>query len=217
MSIRILLADDHEIVLNGLRALLEQQPSMEVIEEVKDGREAVQITFEQMPDLVVMDVAMPGMNGIEATRRITKKHPEVKVLCLSMHSDKRFVLAALEAGASGYLLKECALEELIRAIRIVEANRIYLSPAVAGVVVDAYKNVRAAPKTSALSLLTAREREVLQLLAEGYSTKDIADRLFVSVKTVSTHREHVMDKLDIHSIAGLTKYAIREGLTSADL
>ncbi len=216
MSIGILLADDHQLFLDGLHALLAQQPGMEVVAEARDGQEAVRAALEHRPDVVVMDVSMPGMNGIEATRQITKRLPTVKVLSLSMHADKRFVLAVLEAGASGYLLKESALEELVRAIRAVEAGQTYLSPAIAGVVVEAYKADHPKTASSMFSLLTAREREVLQLIAEGRSTKEIAELLCVSVKTVSTHREHLMKKLNLYSIAGLTKYAIREGLTSTE-
>jgi DNA-binding NarL/FixJ family response regulator len=216
MSIRIVLADDHGIFVAGLRSLLEQQPDMEVIGDARDGLDAVNLALDKKPDVVVMDVSMPGMNGIEATHQIRAKRPETKVLCLSMHSDKRFVAAVLEAGASGYLLKECALEELIRAVRTVMAGQTYLSPPVAGPLVADYKANRPAGDTMSRSLLTDREREVLQLLAEGHTAKAIAGRLEVSVKTVSTHREHVMRKLDIHSVAGLTKYAIREGLTSTD-
>ena len=216
MSIGILLADDHQLFLDGLHALLAQQPGMEVVAEARDGQEAVRAALKHRPDVVVMDISMPGMNGIEATRQITKRLPEVKVLSLSMHADKRFVLAVLEAGASGYLLKESALEELVRAIRAVEAGQTYLSPAIAGFVVEAYKAAHPKTASSMFSLLTAREREVLQLIAEGRSTKEIAELLCVSVKTVSTHREHLMKKLNLYSIAGLTKYAIREGLTSTE-
>ncbi len=213
MSVRVVLADDHTMFLRGLRALLEKEPDLEVIAEVKDGREAVRVAHEKMPDLIVMDVTMPGMNGIEATREITAHLPKVKVLCLSMHSEERFVAAVLEGGASGYLLKECALEELLRAVRAVMANQTYLSPAITGTVMEGYKAHRSG-HPSPFSLLTGREREILQLLAEGHSTKDIAARLHLSVKTIDTHRHRIMDKLNIHSIAGLTKYAIRHGLTT---
>ena len=215
MKIRILIADDHVMFLQGLRALLDPEPDMQVIGESRDGAEAIRAVRELTPDLVIMDNSMPGMNGIEATVRITAEASSIKVLCLSMHSEARFVERAIEAGASGYLLKDCAFQELAIAIREIMANRTYLSPAIAGVVVDAMRRRKSNVKLpSDHALLTDREREVLQLLAEGYSAKSIGERLCLSVKTVATHRQHVMDKLVIHNIAGLTKYAIREGLTS---
>lgn len=215
MSIRIVLADDHTMFLSGLRTLLEKEPDLEVVAKVKDGREAIRVVHEKRPDLVVMDVSMPGMNGIEATRQITAKLPRVKVLCLSMHSEEQFVTAVLEGGASGYLLKECAFDELLTAIRTVMANQIFLSPTITTTVVQNYRAQRGATQPSPVSPLTDREREVLQLIAEGHSTKDIAARLHLSVKTIDTHRHRIMDKLSIHSVAGLTKYAIRRGLTTA--
>jgi DNA-binding NarL/FixJ family response regulator len=215
MSIRILLADDHALIIEGLRALLVQHPDMEVIAVVPDGREAIRVACAERPDVVIMDVSMPGMNGIEATRQLTTELPEVKVLCLSMHADRHFVLAMLDAGAAGYVLKQRTETELVRAIRTVVGNQTYLCPSVAGLVLDAYKAAQAFGPTSALSLLTAREREVLQLIAEGHSNREMAARLGVSVKTINTHREHLMTKLDLHSVAALTKFAIREGLTSS--
>lgn len=211
MTIRILLADDHPILRVGLRSLLSAQPDVEILAEVEDGFAAVEAVRTQQPDVVVIDVSMPGMNGLEATRRITAEAPGVKVLCLSMHSDRRFVNAALRSGARGYLLKECALEALVTAIRTVLAGQIYVSPGLADAVLIGYRG-----DDSALSLLTTREREVLQLLAEGHAVSGIATRLCVSVKTVGTHREHLMQKLGTHSLASLTKFAIREGLTSAE-
>ena len=215
MSIRIVLADDHTMFLSGLHTLLEKEPDLEVVAKVKDGREAIRVVHEKRPDLVVMDVSMPGMNGIEATRQITATLPRVKVLCLSMHSEEQFVTAVLEGGASGYLLKECALDELLTAIHTVMANQIFLSPTITTTVVQNYRAQRGATQPSPVSPLTDREREVLQLIAEGHSTKDIAARLHLSVKTIDTHRHRIMDKLRIHSVAGLTKYAIRRGLTTA--
>ncbi len=217
MSIRILLADDHKIVRDGLRALLKNQSGMEVIAEAGDGRSTVQMVQELLPNVVIMDIAMPDMNGIEATRQITATAPNVKIVALSMHSDKRFVAEMLKAGASGYLLKDCAFEELDNAIRAVIANRIYLSPKLADIIIKDY--TRLFPKTefSVFSILTLREREVLQLLAEGKTTKEISSSLNISAKTVETYRKQLMDKLDIHSIAELTKYAVREGLTSLDI
>ena len=216
MSLRIVLVDDHLLFVDGLRALLEEQVDMDVVGDARDGLGAVKQVSETKPHLVVMDVSMPGMNGIEATHQILAKRPETKVLCLSMHAETRFVTAVLEAGASGYLLKECALDELIRAVRVVAAGQTYLSPRIAGCIVDDYKMRCRKDAEGAFSSLTHREREVLQLLAEGHSAKAVAKRLAISPKTVGTHREHVMKKLDIHSIAGLTKYAVREGLTSIE-
>ncbi len=217
MTIRILLADDHELFLAGIRTVLEQETDMEVIAEAKDGRAAIETALEEKPDMVVMDVNMPSLNGIEATRQIVAKLPNVKVLCLSMHHERRLVLAVLNAGASAYVVKESALNELIDAIRNVVRGRTYLSPAIAGTVIEAYKAARSTEEAAPFDVLTDREREVLQLIAEGCTTRKIADRLNVSGKTVSTHREHIMRKLNLHSVAEMTKYAIREGITSADL
>lgn len=216
MSIRILLADDHKIVREGLRALLEGQPDVKVVAEAEDGRTAVQLAQKLSPDVAIMDVTMPGLNGIEATRRIVAEVPGVRVIALSMHSDRRFVAEMFKAGASGYLLKDCAFEELARAINTVVANQLYLSPEIADVVVEDYVRHLTETNPWALSDLTSREREVLQLLAEGKSTRQIASDLHLSVNTVATHRQHIMEKLDIDNIAGLTKYAIRAGLTSPE-
>jgi len=217
MTIRIVLADDHRLFIAGLRTLLDEQPDMEVIGEAKDGRAAVTMVSDKRPHVVVMDVSMPGMNGIEATRQILADRPLTNVLCLSMHAEERFVTAVLDAGASGYLLKDCGPEELVGAVRDVAAGKTYLSPSVTGPIVDDLKARRKVDDSAtAFSRLTDRERQVLQLLAEGHSAKAIADRLDVSVKTVGTHREHIMKKLDLRSVAGLTKYAIREGLTTTD-
>ena len=216
MSIRIVLADDHHIVRDGLRSLLEEQGDMEVIAEAENGRDAVALAAELRPDVVVMDVGMPDLNGMEATRQVLKRARGTRVVALSMHSDRRFVAGMLEAGASGYVIKDAAFEELARAIRAVVDGRTFLCPAVAGVVVGDYLNRRAAGEPAPARPLTPREREVLQLLAEGSATKQIAARLGVSVKTVETHRSRIMAKLNIRSVAELTKYAIREGLTSLD-
>ncbi len=215
MSIRILLVDDHKIMRDGLRTLLAQQSDMEVVAEADTGRRAVSLAKELDPDVVIMDVGMPELNGIEAARRIRHESPEVKVIALSMHSDRRFVAGMLGAEASGYLLKDCAFEELARAIHTVMSGQIYVSPGIAKTVLEDY--VRTVSSSGGTRpTLSPREREVLQLLAEGRSTKQIAHALSVSVKTVETHRAQVMEKLDIHSIAELTKYAIREGLTSLE-
>ncbi|MEW5722024.1 MAG: response regulator transcription factor [Thermodesulfobacteriota bacterium] len=216
MTVRIVLADDHNIVREGLRSLIEKEMGLEVVGEAEDGRTTVRLAAELKPDLVIMDVSMPDLNGIEATRQITREQPGTRVLALSMHSDKRFVAGILKAGASGYLLKDCAFEEMAGAIKAVVTGGTYLSPAVAGPVIHDYVRGLKEGEFSTSTLLTAREREVLQLLAEGHTTKDIATRLNVSVKTVETHRRQLMDKLDLHTVAALTKFAIREGLTTLD-
>jgi len=216
MSIRILLADDHKITRQGLRSLLDKQQDMEVVAEAEDGRTAVRLVGELSPNVVIMDVTMPDLNGIEATRQIVGQSPDVKIIALSMHSDTLFVTEMLRSGASGYLLKDCAFEELSRAIHAVVAGKTYLSPSVSGVVVDDYLHRLSKADFSDSQVLTDREREVLQLLAEGKSTKQIALKLHISVKTVETHRRQMMNKLDIHTVAELTKYAIRKGLTSLE-
>lgn len=216
MSIKILLADDHKIVRDGLRSLLEKHPDMEVVAEAENGRKAVQLAQKRKPDVVIMDISMPDLNGVEATRQMIKELPKVKVIGLSMHSDRRFVLGMFRAGASGFLLKDCAFEELASAINAVVTNQPYLSPSIGGTVIEEYVHRIAQAESGASAVLTPREREVLQLLAEGWSTKKIASHLNISVKTVETHRRHIMAKLKVHSIAELTKYAIREGLTSLE-
>lgn len=216
MSIRIIIADDHQIVRQGLSTLLAKEPDMEVVAEAENGRKVVQMAKELSPHIVIMDVNMPDLNGIEATRQILHASPAVKVIALSMHTDRRFVVNMLKAGACGYLLKDCAFEELAHAIRLVMANKTYLSPGVSDIVIKDYVRGLSTPGSSAFSVLTAREREVLQLMAEGKTTSQIAEHLHISVKTVETHRQQVMHKLGIHSIAELTKYAIREGLTSLE-
>ncbi|MCF6289703.1 MAG: response regulator transcription factor [Desulfobacterales bacterium] len=215
MTIRILLADDHKIMRAGLCSLLEKQPDMEVVAEAENGRRAVQMTIEHKPDVVIMDVSMPELNGIEATRQIVAAVPGTRIIALSMYSDKRFVVGMLQAGAAGFLLKDCASQDLARAINAVASGKNYLSPEIAGVMIEDYVH-RFAVADATTQVLTAREREVLQLIAEGWATREIAGRLYVSVKTVETHRRKIMKKLDIHSVADLTKYAIREGLTSLE-
>ena len=220
MAIRILIADDHKIVCDGLKAMLEAQPDMEIVAQADNGREAVKLAQKQKPDMIIMDVAMPDLNGLEAVRQILSNNPHIKVIALSMHADKRYVTGMLSSGASGYILKHCAFEELVHAIRIVLSNQVYLSPTIAGIVVKELaqsKSPRARQSISASpQALTSREREVLQLIAEGHSAREIALRLHLSVKTVETHRRQMMEKLEIRSIADLTKFAIREGLTSLD-
>ena len=217
MKIRVLIGDDHKIVRQGLRSLLEKQPDIEVIAEAEDGRTAVRLAQEMMPNVVVMDVAMPDLNGIEATHQILTNAPDTKVIALSMYSDKRVILNMLRAGASGYLPKDCAFEELVQAIRAVAANKTYLSPTIVDVMVKNYFHRLEKVNSTAFSILSHRECEVLQLLAEGKSIKEVAHYLSVSIRTIETHRQQIMKKLNIHSIAELTKYAIREGLTSLDV
>ena len=218
MAIRVLLADDHRLFRSGLRSLLQQRSDMEVVGEAEDGREAAEMAASLVPDVVIMDITMPGLNGMEATRQIASRHPQVKVIALSVHSDRRFVENMLKAGASGYLLKDSSLEEVVRAIKAVLDNQTYLSPAIAGIVVEDLLRRPPAEEGGRPSLasLSSREREVLQLLAEGLSTKQIAARLFLSSKTVETHRRHIMEKTATGNLAELTKFAIREGITSLD-
>jgi len=216
MSVRILLADDHGIIRQGLHSLLEKQPDMEVVAEAEDGRRALDLVQELLPDIVIMDVTMPNLNGVDATRQIVDRFPKVKVIALSIHSNRRFVADMLKAGASGYILKECLFDELVRAIRTVTTDSIYLSPRITSIVIDDYVNIMPDDEVSISSVLTDREREVLQLLAEGKSTKQIALALHVSTKTIEANRRQIMEKLDIHSVAELTKYAVREGLTSLE-
>ncbi len=214
MKIRILLADDHRLMSTGLRSLLGKEPDMAVVGEAYDGRMAVRLAEELAPHVVVLDVTMPDLNGIEAARQILKRTPATKVLALSMHCDHRYVSEMLLAGASGYLVKDCALEELAQAIRVVHDGQRYLSPKVTSAVVDEYVRRLGGDRPRAMSVLTNREREVLQLLAEGRTTKQIARRLHVSPKTIETHRRQLMQKLDLHSVAELTKFAVKEGITS---
>ena len=216
MSVKILLADDHRIMRSGLRSLLDKEPDMEVVAEAENGRMTVELARKLSPDVVLMDITMPDLNGIEASRQILAQVPDVKVVALSMHSDEQFVAEMLDAGASGYLLKDCAFEELCLAIRAVVANQHYLSPGVASIVVKDYRRELLRTEPSIAPVLTAREREVLQLVAEGKSSKKIASLLYVSVKTVEAHRHQIMQKLNIYTVAELTKYAIRKGITSLE-
>ncbi|HKJ67887.1 MAG TPA: response regulator transcription factor [bacterium] len=216
MAIKLLLADDHEIILEGLHTLLSKEPDLEVVGEVKDGRQAVKAAQELEPDIVIMDITMPSLNGIEATRQMVEDLPDIKILVLSMHMGREYVAEALEAGASGYLLKDCAFQELIKAIRAVSNGKVYLSQEITSLVVDDYVHKLSNMKDVKRDTLTSREREVLQLIAEGKSTKQIADLLFLSPKTIETYRSRLKNKLNMDSIADLTKYALREGLTSLD-
>ena len=214
MSIRILLADDHAIVRQGLSSLIEKQSDMEVVAGAEDGRRAFGLVRELVPDIVIMDISMPNLNGVEATSEIVREFPKVKVIALSIHSNRPFVADMLKAGASGYVLKECLFDELVEAIRVVAGGGTYLSPRISGVIVDDYVRRLSAADDSPLAALTTREREVLQLLAEGKTVKRIALELYVSTKAIEANRRRIMLKLGIDNIAELTKYAIREGLTS---
>ena len=216
MSIKVLIVDDHKIVREGLSVLLGNRDGLKVIGEANNGRMAVQLAHEMSPDVILMDLTMPEMNGIDATRRIVDECPGVRILALSMHSDRRYIEAALAAGASGFVLKDCAFDELAGAIRDVAADCFYLSPRIAGVVVRDYLGKRGRVETSPVGRLTPREREVLQLIAEGKNTKEVAFTLDVSAKTIETQRVNIMRKLGTSSIAELTKHAIREGLTTLD-
>jgi two-component system response regulator NreC len=213
MSIKIIVVDEHKILREGLSTLIAKQPDMEIIGEATDGREALELLEKLMPDLILMDVTMPNLNGIEATRKIKSKNPEIEIIALSLHSDRRYVLGMIDAGASGYLLKECAFEELVRAINTVMAKKKYLSPGISDILIEEYVKKTTQEKPTIYSKLTPREREILQLIAEGKNTKEIARYLFISVKTVETHRRHIKKKLKVQSVAELTKIAIREGLT----
>jgi DNA-binding NarL/FixJ family response regulator len=212
-KLRVLLADDHRLFRDGLRTLLEKQVDIEVIGEATDGPGTISAVQSLKPDIVLLDVSMPGLNGIETVRKLKAEHRSLRIIMLSMHSDQRFVVESLRAGASGYVVKDCAIDELLAAIHLVAKDQLYLSQALAASVVKDYISMTSDRAGSVFSVLSAREREVLQLLAEGKSTKEIATAINVSVKTVETHRKQIMDKLDIHSVAELTKYAIREGLT----
>jgi DNA-binding NarL/FixJ family response regulator len=212
---RILIADNHTLFLQGLRGLVEQQADFEVVGEASEGREAVRRTRELRPDVVLMDVVMPGLNGFDATRMIREEVPGTRVLALSMHVDKRYVLGMLDAGAAGYVPKDASFDEVARAIRAVAAGQGYLSPSIAGLVVEGYAG-RQASVASTTATLSQREREVLQLLAEGATAREIARRLHISVKTVETHRRNLLGKLELETVADLVRYAIREGITSLD-
>lgn len=218
MKTRLLIADDHKLMREGLKALIEKEADMEVVGEAEDGKSTVSLAHRTSPHVIVMDVSMPDLNGIEATRKILGANPNVRVIALSGHADQRFVREMLTAGASAYILKHTAFDELMRAIRVVMKGRKYLSPEVTRGVTDAFVELSKPlnGSSAAFVVLTDREREVLQLTAEGKSTKQAAGDLGVSIKTVETHRRNIMEKLQIHTVAELTKYAIREGLTSLD-
>ena len=215
MATRVLLVDDHRVVLEGLRAMLDQEHDMEVIGMAEDGRVGLSMVEQLSPDVVVMDIGMPSLNGTDAAAQLTRDHPEIKVVALSTYTDKKYVRAMLEAGAHGYVSKETAGAELLRAIREVRRGRKDLSSDVTEPVVEGFVN-RDVEDTAKEARLGGREREVLQLIAEGCTSGEIASRLYLSTNTVDPHRRNIMKKLDVHSVAGLTKYAIREGLTNIE-
>jgi len=210
---RILIADDHGVVREGMKVLIENQPDMEVVGEAEDGLMVTQLAKELSPDIILMDISMPNLNGVEATRLILAENPDIRVIALSVHLDKHFVTQMFKAGASGYVLKSCLFDEVLRALRMVNRNERYLSSKITDVVLDDYIHYMATYNKTAEDNLTARERQMVQMLAEGKSTKQIASRLHISPKTSDANRRRIMNKLGISSVAELTKYAIREGLT----
>jgi DNA-binding NarL/FixJ family response regulator len=213
MAIKILIADDHGVVAEGLKHLIEAQPDMQVVGTVGDGREAVRLAREAQPDVVLMDLSMPELNGADATRAILERDPHCRVIVLSMYAEREYVRRALKAGALGYVVKRSAAKEVVEAIRAVYAGQRYLSPKVADVVIDDYT---AEDKQDPLARLSAREREVLQLLAEGRTGAEIAARLALSQKTVETYRARLVEKLGIRDVAGLVKFAIQRGIVSLE-
>ncbi len=214
-KLRILLADDHIVVRTGLRALLERQPNLEVVGESENGRETVELAASLRPDVVVMDVAMPVLNGIEATKTIVSQTPATAVVILSMHADESYVMRALKAGARGYLLKDSAAGDLISAIQAVSQNKSFFSPRVSRILAEDYVRVlKQKGAVDSYDLLTSREREILQLLAEGKANKEVATALNISHYTVETHRSHILQKLNLHNPAELILYAVRKGIIS---
>lgn len=216
MSIRIVIADDHKMFREGLRTLLEKEEDFSIVGEADDGRSAVKLVAQLSPDIVLMDVNMKDLNGIEATRQIVAKQPFIKIIGLSMYSERQFVTEMLLAGVKGYLLKEGAFDELIQGIRIAMSGQVYLSPKIATGVIDIFLDAHSKQRSPVFSMLTDRERQVLQMIAEGKSMKEIAFALEVSVKTVETFKQQIIRKLDIRTTAGLVKFAIREGITSLE-
>jgi two-component system response regulator NreC len=214
MNIRVLIVDDHQIFREGLRSMIEKKPGITVVGEAESGKTAIELARELLPDIVIMDIVMPDMNGIETTRLLADSLPQIKIIGLSMHDDIRFATEMLKAGASGFLLKDCAFEELVDAINTVRAEGVYLSPKTREGMIRDYISLLSKGSLSAVSALSAREQEVLRYIAEGKSTKEIAAHLGVSVKTIETHRLNIMEKLEIKNMAELVKYAIRQGLAS---
>jgi two-component system response regulator NreC len=215
MSIRVILADDHTMLRHGLSRSFEMEKDIDIIGQTKDGHSTIELVEELSPDLVVMDIGMPGLNGIETTRKVKKDYPNVKVVGLSMHSSDKYIREMFRAGASGYLLKDCSFEELVEAIKTVAKGKMYISPSISDTVVKDYLT-QSDEQISAFTVLSHREREVLQLLTEGKTTKQVARDLHISPKTVEVHRLRIMNKLEIDNIAQLTKYAIQEGLTQPE-
>ncbi len=217
-AIRVLLAEDHTIVRKGLRSLLDKESGIKVIGEAEDGRDAIKKTEALQPDVVVMDIAMPGLNGLEATRQLKKRFPEMKFIILTVHANEEYVLQTLRAGASGYLVKKAAPSELISAIQAVCQGESYLSPSISRTVIDEYlrKTEKMSERDEIYGKLTDREREVLQLIAEGHTNRKISELLHVSIKTVETHRAHIKDKLNVSSTAELIQHAIRKGFLIKD-
>jgi DNA-binding NarL/FixJ family response regulator len=213
--LRVMIVEDHALVRAGMRALLEKIDGIDVVSAVGDGWEAVKAVQTDAPDLVLMDIAMPELNGLDATSRIVKESPATRVILLSMHANEEYLQQALQSGASGYLLKGAELAELELAIKTVSRGDSYLTPAVAKYAIEAYREKSDGP-TGPLAKLSMRQREILQLIAEGHTTKDIAQRLNVSVKTVETHRAHLMERLEIHDVPGLVRFAVRVGLIQPD-
>lgn len=214
-KLRILVGDDHTLVRQGFRKILEERPEWEVIAEASDGRDAVRQAMSAQPDIAILDIGMPILNGIEATRQIVRRLPAIRVLILSMHADEAYIIQALKAGAHGYMLKDSADVDLIRGVGIVAAGKSFFSPVVAKVMLDDYvRHLADKGITDRFDLLSVREREVFQLIAEGRSNKAIADLLSVSPATIETHRAHILQKLDIHNAAELVLYAVRRGVIS---
>jgi DNA-binding NarL/FixJ family response regulator len=217
MTIRIVLCDDHQLIREGLRSLLERQPDMSVVGEGINGLEAISLARDKKPDIMILDIGMPELNGIAATRRIIEDFKKIKILALSMHSDHHFVTEMLEAGASGYMLKDSAFTELTNAIRTIMAGGLFISPRLAGNVLDAFAHASKPNRKARQRIeLSEREKEILQMISEGKSSKEVAGNLNISIKTVETHRQHIMQKIGIHNVAALTKFAIREGITSLE-
>jgi two-component system response regulator NreC len=214
-KLRILLADDHTVMRAGLRALLERQPNLEIVGEAQDGRQTVELASVQVPDVVVMDIAMPNLNGIEATRRMISQHSSISVVILSMYSDESYVMRALEAGARAYLLKDSAVTDIVRAIEAVSQGKSFFSPKISRILAEEYVRVlKQKGVADSYDLLTVREREILQLLAEGKTNKEVANTLNISLYTAETHRGNILQKLGLHSTAELVLYAVRKGIIS---
>jgi DNA-binding NarL/FixJ family response regulator len=214
-TIRVIVADDHTIIRSGLKALLDREPDIEVVAEAADGRQAVQKAQELQPEVVLLDIAMPNLNGIEAARQIAAKHDRMGIIILSMHSDESYVLKALKAGARGYLLKDSSESDVMNAVRAVNAGKAYFSPEISRMMADDYlRQMEQRGAEDSYELLTSREREILQMLAEGKSNKDVANLLNLSLHTVETHRSNILQKLNLHSVPELILYAVRKGIVS---